>query len=276
MAPRFDMVGAAGGGREALRLATTLPRDAVVLDLAMPGVALLAHYRRHYVPSRLVLAVSGHVKTAEVMAQVERLFGTMPAADAPPTSPPSPPAPQNAREVMQVPGAQAQILIGALAPPLTDPDYPAMKVLSTALGGGMAGRLFSILRDQEGLAYTTTAQYPTRMDRSLFLTFAGTAPESTERTEAALRRELDRIQREPVSDEELRVAKEFLLGALAMDRRTNQRQTWYLGTLEAEGVGTDFLDRYIARVRALTAADLQRAAQRYLALLRTVVVVPPK
>ena len=85
----------------------------------------------------------------------------------------------------------------------------------------------------------------------------------------------ERIRREPVSDEDLRVAKAYLLGSLAMDRRTNARQAWYLAALETQGVGHEFLERYTAQVRAMTAADLQRAAQRYLAVLHTVVVEPP-
>ena len=158
--------------------------------------ALLAHYKRHYVPGGLVLAVSGRVKTAEVIAQATRLFGSMPAGAAPTASPPRPPAPAPWREARVVPGAQAQILMGALAPSLTDADYPAVKVLANVLGN------------------------------------------------------------------------------LAMDRRTNARQAWYLAAYEESGVGYEFLDRYAAAVRAVTAADVQRVAQRYLAVLRTVIVQP--
>jgi len=236
--------------------------------------ALLAHYKRHYVPGGIVLAVSGRVKTTEVVAQATRLFGQMPAGPVPAASPPAPPAPAPWREVRIVPGAQAQILMGALAPPLTDPDYPAVKVLSTVLGGGMAGRFFSELRDKEGLAYTTGTRYPARVDTSYFLAQLGTAPENTARAEAALQQQLERVRRERVTDSELRVAKAYLLGNLAMDRRTNARQAWYLAAYEEAGVGYEFLDRYVAAVRAVTPADVQRVAQRYLAVVRTVVVQP--
>jgi len=236
--------------------------------------ALLAHYKRHYVPGGMVLAVSGRVKAAEVAAQASRLFGQMPTGPVPGAAPPAPPAPAPWRESRVVPGAQTQILMGALAPALTEPDYPAVKVLGTVLGGGMAGRFFSELRDKQGLAYTTGTQYPSRVDRSYFLAQLGTAPENATRAEAALRAQLERVQRERVSDEELRVAKAYLLGNLAMDRRTNARQAWYLAAFEQSGVGYEFLDRYVGTVRAVTAADLQRVAQRYLAVLRTVVVTP--
>jgi len=59
-----------------------------------------------------------------------------------------------------------------------------------------------------------------------------------------------------------------------MDRRTNAREAWYMAALEVAGVGHEFLDRYIGQVKAVTAADVQRAAQRYLATVRTVVAEP--
>jgi predicted Zn-dependent peptidase len=236
--------------------------------------ALLAHYQRHYVPAAMVLAVSGRVTTAEVMTEAARLFGSMPAAAAPQPAPPAPPAPAPWHERRVVAGAQAQILMGGPAPALTDPDYAPLKVLATVLGGGMAGRFFSELRDKQSLAYTTSARYPTRVDGSYFLAQLGTAPENVARAETALRAELERVEGERVSEEELGVAKAYLLGTLAMDRRTNARQAWYLAAYEQSGEGFEFLDRYAAAVRAVTAADVQRVARRYLAVLRTVIVQP--
>jgi predicted Zn-dependent peptidase len=241
----------------------------------MDRAALLAHYRRHYVPGGMVLAVSGKVKSPEVVARAERLFGALPAAPAPAPSTAPPPARAVAREVLTVPGAQAQILMGGLAPSLTDPDLAAMKLVSTVLGGGLSSRFFSDLRDKQGLAYTTAAREPFRVNAGYFLALLGTAPSNKDKAEAALREQLERIQREAVSEEELRVAKAYLLGSLAMDRRTNARQAWYLASLETAGVGHEFLDRYMAQVRAATAADLQRAARRYLSTVRTVIAEPP-
>jgi zinc protease len=241
----------------------------------MDRTALLAHYRRYYVPGGMVLAVSGKIKAPEVLAQAERLFGALAPGPVPTPNDAKPPEPAVAQEVFTVPGAQTQIFMGGLAPAMTGPDFPAMRVMSTVLGGGLAGRFFSDLRDKQGLAYTTAAQEPMRVDRGYFLALLGTAPENTDKSEAALRGELERIQREPVSDDELRVAKAYLLGNLAMDRRTNARQAWYLASLEIAGVGYEFLDRYVVQVRQVGKADVQGAAQRYLARLRTVVVAPP-
>lgn len=236
---------------------------------------LVAHYKRYYVPAGMVLAISGRVKTDEVLERVRALFGGMPEGYGPAPTLPSPPPLEDSRDVIQVPGAQAQILMASFGPPMVHPDFPAVKVLANVLGGGMSGRFFSELRDKQGLAYTTGALIPARIERPPFVSQIGTAPENAEKSEAALRAELARVQREPVGEEEVNVAKAYLLGNLAMDRRTNARQAWYLSAYEIAGVGHEFLELYEAKIRAVTAADVQRVAQRYLSAVRTVVVKPP-
>ena len=237
--------------------------------------ALLTHYRRHYVSGGMVLAVSGRVRAPAVIAEAERLFGAVPAGQPPAATSVRPPMPVASRSVNEVPGAQAQILMGAFAPSLTHPDYPAVKVLSAVLGGGLAGRFFSELRDKQALAYSTAALYPSLVDTGYFVAQLGTAPENFPRAEASLKKELERIREEPPSAEELRVAKAYLLGNLAMDRRTNARQAWYLATFELAGVGYEFLDRYVTAVRDVTPADVHRAARTYLGTVRESVARPP-
>ena len=236
--------------------------------------ALLAYYKRYYVPGQMVLAVSGDVKSAEVVAQVQRIFGGMPAGKVELPPAPAPPPMAATRDVFVVPGAQAQILMAALAPPLTHPDHPPLKVLTSVLGGGMASRFFSELRDQQALAYTTLAQYPSRVDTSAFVAILGTAPENVVKAEPALVKQLERVRTQPASAEEVAVARAYVLGSQAMDRRTNARQAWYLSFYEIAGVGYEFLDRYAADVKKVTPADVQRVAQKYLGILRTVIVQP--
>jgi zinc protease len=236
--------------------------------------ALAAYYRRHYVPDQMVLAVSGDVKSAEVLAQIQRLFGGMPAGNVQASPLPAPPPVSAAREVFVVPGAQAQIFMAAPAPPFTHPDYPALKVMTAILGGGMASRFFSDLRDTQALAYSTGALYPARLDTSGFVATLGTAPANVPKAEAALRAHLARIQNEPASAEEVAVARSYVVGSQAMDRRTNARQAWYLAAAELSGVGHEFFDAYAARVRKVTPADVQRVARTYLGVLRTVIVQP--
>jgi zinc protease len=236
--------------------------------------AIVARYRQFFRPDSMVLTLSGQVNADEVLAEVQRLFGVMPAAGAGPAPSNPKPSPSVRRRVIEQAAQQTQILVAGLAPSLDHPDHATVKVLSTILGGGMAGRLFAELRDKRALAYTATSFYEPVGETGAIVLYLGTTPESAAQAEKALLGEVARIQRETVSDEELRRAKRFLLGRYAMDRRTNERQAWYLAFYDVERVGASYPSRYKLAVEGVTAGDVQRAAQTYLGTLTTVVLGP--
>src|SRR3989449_11702167 len=138
----------------------------------------------------------------------------------------------------------------------------------------MAGRLFVELREKRGLAYALGVLIPFRTGPSFFVTHLGTAPENSAAAEAGLLAELERIRQAPVGPEELARAKAYPPGNFALDRRANPRQAWYLAFFEVIGAGWDFPERYARAIEAVTAADVARAADRYLTR-PTVVVLQP-
>ena len=252
-----------------------LPNLGTAASLArIDHAAIVAWYRAFYRPERMTLAVSGQVAAAEVVAEARRLFGGLPGTAAPPD--PVRPAPRAAagRTVVVAPAQQTQILVGGLAPALDDPDHAAVKVLSTILGGGMAGRLFVELRDRSALAYTATSYYDPVKERGALVLYLGTAPTASAQAEQALLREVQKIRDVPVSDDELARAKGYLLGRYAMDRRTNERIAWHLAFEEIEGVGRAHPDRLRRQVEAVTSADIQRVARTYLANPTTLILGP--
>lgn len=236
--------------------------------------ALVRWYRAFYRPERMTLAVSGQVSSTEVIAEARRLFGAAPGAALPPDPAVAAPRPAPGRSVVQAPAQQTQILVGGLAPALDHPDHAAVKVLSTILGGGMAGRLFVELRDKRALAYTAASYYDPVREPGLFVLYLGTAPETSTQAEQGLMREVQKIRDEPVSAADLARAKGYLLGRYVMDRRTNERLAWYLAFYEVEGVGRGYPDRFRRAVEAVTIADVQRVARTYLAAPTTVILGP--
>lgn len=236
--------------------------------------AIVAHYRAFYRPERMVLAVSGQIRAPEVLAEVRRLFGPVSGGGAAADPALSPPPDAARRVVVTHPAQQAQIVAGGLAPDLRHRDHAAVKVLTTVLGGGMASRLFSELRDRQALAYTASAFYEPVRGPGALIVYLGTAPQNAPRAEQALVREVERVRSERVTADELRRAKGYLLGNYAMDRRTNARQAWYLAFYELQGVGIDFPARYRRAIGAVTVEDVLRAARTYLDD-RTVVVLGP-
>jgi zinc protease len=149
-----------------------------------------------------------------------------------------------------------------------------VKVLSTILGGGMAGRLFVELRDKSALAYTAASYYDPVREPGALVLYLGTAPDNAARAEQALQQEIQKIRDVAVPADEVARAKGYLLGRYAMDRRTNERLAWYLAFYEVQGVGRAYPDRYRARVESVTPADIQKAAKTYLTNTTTIILGP--
>jgi zinc protease len=237
---------------------------ATVIEQADERV-LRAHYGRYYRAPRMILSVSGDIGRAEVVAEATRLFRDAPSGDGGSDTTPPAASPGPERIVVPHPSAQTHVLLGFLAPAISHPDYPAVKLLTTALGGGMGGRLFSEIRDKQGLAYSAAALYPSRVGPSYVLTQLGTAPANASRAEEETKRQIERIRHEGISPLELERARMYLLGQFALDRRTNARQAWYAAFFESAGVGHDFASHYVRTVKAVTVDDIKVVAGRYLA-----------
>ena len=237
---------------------------------------LRTHYAAIYRPDRMVLAVNGNVPAARVVRAAERLFRDLPTPTAPTRVSLAEAAPRGGRRLMERPVQQAQVLVGYLGPSLLEPDYAAARVLATVMGGGMSGRLFRELRDQRGLAYSVGMLGSFRTGPSFLVSYLGTAPANAEAAEAGMLAEIERVRGESVTARELARAKAYLLGTLAMDRRTSTRHAWYMAFFEVIGAGWDFPERYARAVEAVTPADVARVAQRYLTRPTVIVLQPPK
>jgi predicted Zn-dependent peptidase len=257
------------GDHPAGRPAAGTPATVERLDRA----ELIAHFERAFGPERMVLAISGQVSAAEVLPEVERVFGTLPRRGEAPAVPPPPSRPVTARVVEARPTEQTQVMVGFLAPPIWHPDHVPLKVLNAVLGGGMSGRLFRTLRDEEGLAYSVGSFYPTRRESSRVVVHIGTAPENLARAEAGFARELRALKETAVPADELARAKAYLTGAFDLDLRTNARQSFYLGFFELMGAGHAYAARYPAAIEAVTSEAVQRVAS-WLTESATAVVGP--
>lgn len=236
--------------------------------------ALRDHFERFFSPERMILVVSGQVQAGEVVAEAARVFGGLPRRGVALSLTPPPERPVTPRVSESRPTQQAQLLVGYLAPPIGHPDHVALKLLNAILGGGMSGRLFRTLRDEEGLAYAVGSFYPTRREAARLVIHIGTAPVNLPQAEAGIAREVGRIREEPVPADELGRGKAFLTGALDLDLRTNARQGFYLGFFELMGVGHGYLARYPEAIDAVSSADIQRVARRWLAESSVAMVGP--
>ncbi|OLC35286.1 MAG: peptidase M16 [Candidatus Rokubacteria bacterium 13_1_40CM_4_69_5] len=224
-----------------------------------------AFYRTYYVPNNAILVAAGDFKAPLVLEKVKRWFGGIPRGSEPPPVLALEP-PQNGERRVVV-SKQAQLPIVYLAwhvPNQKSDDAPALEVLSTVLSGGRASRLYRHLVYERQLALEAGGDYPYfSLDPSLFWFWATAMPGQTPDTlEKELLAEMERLKSEPVTDEELERAKNQIEAQFVFQQDSVYRRASLLARFETIG-GYRLLDAYVPRIRAITAADLQRIARAY-------------
>jgi zinc protease len=246
--------------------------EASVAKLARADVQQF--FARHYAPARAGVVVVGDLSAAEARDHLVRMLAGWQAAAPPPfVYPPlSEPAPRLVR--VDRPVTQAGIVLGNLGIARDNPDYEAVSVMNYILGGGgFSSRLMDDIRTQGGLAYSVASFFAAYKSPGPFEIVMQTKNASVADAVGRARAQVDRIRAAPVSDDELQEAKRYLTGSFPLRLDSNNKiadfivQTWFYD------LGTDYADRYIARVNAVTAADVQRVAQAYVHPERFVEVV---
>lgn len=235
---------------------------------------LTDYYKRHMAPAQMTLAVVGDVDPQAVVAKARALFGEARKGATPPERPPAPwdaAHPVAAEEVVKFQNKQqAHVVYGFPGTTITDPDRFPLEVLATILSG-QGGRLFVELRDKRGLAYRVSAFSVEGVDPGYFAVYIACSPENLGVAVRGIEDELGRIVATPVPRAELERAKRYLVGAheISLQRRAALAST--LAFHEAYGVGWDEYRRYAPGILAVTAADVQRVAKKYLDRARAIV-----
>ncbi len=219
---------------------------------------------RAYVPSRAALVVAGDVSPDEVVQAAEELFGDWSGSvwDEPAQIDDAAASTERSVRVVHRPGAvQSEIRIGHPGLPRLHPDYYPVAVMSAILGGLFNSRLNMNLREEKGYTYGAGAGFDLRRGRG---PFSARAAVNTEVTVPALQEflvELDRIRDIPVTDAELRAARDYLVGVFPLRFETPGPVAGSLAGLFIHRLGDDELDRYRPSIEAVTAADVQRVAR---------------
>jgi zinc protease len=158
---------------------------------------------------------------------------------------------------------QGFIVGGFRIPPLTDPDYPALRLASAALGEGFGGRIFSELRDRRSLAYALGSMLrPYRLGGHQVF-YIGTKPESVEEARVGLLEQAEHLREHLLDDEELGRAREFILGKLVMAQQSTAQRVGHLAWWEDAAGDAAEGARYPERLRAVTAAQVREVARRW-------------
>ncbi len=226
---------------------------------------IFAYYREKYAPNNIFFVVVGDFIADEVEAQIRTSFASARSRPLPATALTEEPRQTAPREVIEEsPIEMAHLHLSWHIPDVRHADVPIIDVLSTLLGGGRSSRLYQRVREKLGLVNSVDSWTYSPGNPGLFGMSAVCEAARYEEARDAMLAELDAMKARPVPPHELaKAVKQFTAGTLS-SRKTMQGQAQDLGWSWVAARDLNFSERYLAAVKRVTPADLQRVARQYL------------
>ena len=235
---------------------------------AITPADLRRHRRKNWVGSRLTIGVCGDVDPLKVRRHLDRLLRDLPLG-APLAPRPQKLPPRRVRlDTFRRSREQVHVYLGHLGVRRKDPDWASLAVMDHVLGSGpgFTHRLGRRLRDELGLAYSVSADIHSSsgVHPGTFTAYIGTSPEHLGTALQGFHGEMRRIQDEPVSQQELETARDYLLGSFVLGFERAGRRAGFLVAAEVQGLPEDELVRLPRAFAAVTVEDVQRVARAHL------------
>jgi predicted Zn-dependent peptidase len=232
---------------------------------SMSVADLKAFHAAWFQPNNGFIVVSGDLKGTDIVPKLERLFGGWPKGNA--TQPTVPTAPQVASRQIYLadkPGAaQSEIRVGCIGVSRLTEDYFPLLVMNTILGGAFTSRLNQNLREEHGYSYGAGSFFDFRPAPGPFVSSAAVQTDVTDKALVEFMKEIRGILA-PVPEDELSRAKNNVALSYPRDFQSVAQITGQLSELEVYGLPDDYFNSYIQKVFAVTQADVQRVAKKYL------------
>ena len=223
-------------------------------------------YDTYYQPNNATLVVIGDVDEVGVRKLIDQHFGAIPRGPAPPRATVEEPPQTGMRtETLHI-EVQIPVVVGGYhIPRASDPDLPALEVLAAVLSGGESSRLHQRLVRREHLAIAAGGVTQTMEQPGLFLVYAAYLPDrDAARVETVLAEEIAAVREKPITPAELDKAKNQLAAGFVFGLQTVDGVAQALGHAQyVEGDWKRFVEG-ATRYLAVTAADVQRVAKKYL------------
>ncbi len=234
----------------------TLGTEALIRGMRRETIA--GYMTRHYATGNMVVAAAGRLEHGEVVRLVERHFGDLPSM-MPDEAPAGAYEGGEFREQREL--DQVHVVLGFPSVSYADPDYFAVLLLSTLLGGGMSSRLFQEIREKRGLVYSIYSFNAPFLDGGLFGIYAGTgAKEAAELVPVTLG-ELISVQNHVTAEELHRARAQVKAGLLMSLESTGSRCEQLARQMQVFGRTVPTAET-VARINAVSMDDVRRAAAR--------------
>jgi zinc protease len=227
---------------------------------------LLDWHGKYVQPNNIILGVSGDFDAAAMEAKLRAAFESWPKGPALPKD-----------DIQYHPAApgyylvpkddvnQSSIHMVALGTTRDNPDYYAISVFNEAFGGGFSSRLFNDIRTKRGLAYSVGGGIGANFGHPGILQIVmGTKSQSTIEAIQAAGEVIDNLAKQPITDEDIKRAKDSILNAFIFRLDSPDKILGERLTYEYYGYPPDWLDKYGAEIKKVTAADVNRVAAKYM------------
>jgi zinc protease len=239
---------------------------------------LTQHFRMGYAPNNCVMVIVGDIKSSAVENLAKEHFASIPGQPPPPPIRTVEPEQEGERRVIVEKPAQLPVQMYSFPSPATlDPDTHALQLLGTILSTGHSSRLYQRLIDRDRIAVSATFALDPSLDPGqIVFTVQPRAGVSVAQAEKAFFEELESIRLRKVTNGELRKAKNQMLTGLYRDLKTISDRAYLLGQYEIYLGDYHRLFTAAKELEAVTAADVQRVAAKYLAAnKRTIATLVP-
>lgn len=228
---------------------------------------LLAYHDDYLNLSNAVLYVTGNVDN-DLISIVNNSIGQIACGDRKPFVFPSasiqPSSELRHETKIDVPSVQSSLRVGKVLPDSSSPDYPAIHLATTILGGYFGSRLMANIREKLGLTYGIGATFFTIPRNNVLVIATETTRENVERCISEIKKDIDDMQHNPVGEEELANARNYLLGQFCRSTETSLSLSNLMMHLRVHGNTLQDLLCIQQQMMLLTPADIQRCAQKHL------------
>ena len=245
---------------------------------ALDSATVRRFYERAFVPSRATVIVVGDIGVPAARQAIQSRFGAWRprgATAALPTITVTPSRLESTKVtfVDKPEAAQSVINIGWPGVDRRSPDYAALMVMNTILGGSFTSRLNMSLRETKGYSYGAGSGFSFRGTPGPFVASAAVRTNVTDSSLVEFFRELRRIRDQPVTPEELARAKSYVELGLPGSLEGTSQVAGEIAELLPFSLSLAELPRFASRVRLVRVADVQRVARAYLTPDKATVVV---
>ncbi len=221
---------------------------------------LVAHHGRFYAPGNMIMAVATNIDPDTIKSWIYSTFGQMPKDEHeyPPMPPPA--KPSGLVEVHhEMDKEQIYIYIGSLTPGLESPDAAAMDMAVSII----STRMKLNLREEQGLAYSVGMGIQFMPEFGWTVVSMGTGYENYDVARSGLIAEINNLKLALPTEDELKKAQNSTWGSMLLARASRINQAYYMCKNEFLGVGYDYEEDYLTKIRRVTPEDIRRVVDDY-------------